>query len=106
MIRLGVKSLQSVAILFGQPAIKVPDCCYDPDANNMCSKGHNDRLLIENVVYKPWSECMISGQRPIPLSLPVVTSNDYPGICLLHETSLYEPNRADSSLYHHSACGF
>lgn len=56
-------------------------------------------------MYKPWAEYMMSGQCPIPFSLPVVTSDDYSGICLLHETSLFESNRADSSLYHHSACG-
>lgn len=106
MNRLGTKPLQSIAILFGQPPIKVPDFYHGPDANNMSLKGHNDRLLIRKVMCKPWAECIMLSQCPIPFSLPVVTSNDYAGICLLHETSLYESNRADSSLYHHSACGF
>lgn len=70
-----------------------------------CSKCHSDRLLINSVTCKCWSECVVSGQCPILLLL-AVTSNDYSGMCLLHQTSLEEPNRTDVCLYHHSACGF
>lgn len=35
MNRFRIKSLWNVAILFGQPTIKVPDCSHDLDANNM-----------------------------------------------------------------------
>lgn len=71
-----------------------------------CSKCHNDRLLINNVTCKCWSECVVLGQCPILPPLLAVTSSDYSGVCLLHETSLEEPSRTDACLYHHSACGF
>lgn len=86
--------------------------CLKPNHKCLRNQG-KDEIGKPVILFECWctrldSNCPSSGTREVKKSTLIglaVTSNYYSGICLLHETSLYVLNRANSSLYHHSACG-